>query len=702
MVVIYAEKHSLAKTIASALGSTKRIPNINNPTIAHWECTLDGQPAVIVHGAGHLCSLFDAKNYDEKYSKWDLDIFPCIPQEYKLKEKDGTSDLVEQVRYYFDKADIIINAADADREGELIFAYIYEYLNCNKPWMRVWLTDLTNAKIKEAFANLKDSSDMMNLQQAGRARRIADWLTINLSVAATVKFGSKDNLISVGRVQTPTLNLIVQREKEIESFQKKKLWKIRGLFNNSFYAESETKFENEAEAQFALDNCRSNSAVVTKVEKQHKTYPAPLLYNTTQLQADACQKFNWSVDKTTSILQSLYEKAFVSYPRTASEHLTDAMIDEVYNTVEKVMKTDTFAQYAIPREDFAPPTERHFDNSKVDSHTAIIPTGSVPSDLNTLSEDEKELYIIIALSVIRIVYPNAEADKTAIEIDVKGNIFKAKGKIITNEGWYAVDAPQDNSFLPDLAEGEAVQGTYEAKSYYTEPPKRYTEATLIRAMEKAGKDISDEEILSIMKLDNKGLGTAATRAEIISTMYKRNFIKKAKGNAVVPTEKGRYVIDTLGEIIPSFLSVDLTGELEKQLKDIEKGKTDYREYIATAEKNTKVWFEAVKNSNAGRMLDGAEKLMCPYCKKPLVHYKSGYGCSTFKESGCNFYLRNEICGKTLTQTQQLMLLQSGRTGIIKGFTAKSGKKFDAALKIDAQKKTIEFVFPQSKSNGKTK
>lgn len=696
MVVIYAEKSSLAKAIAEALGADKRIPHPKEPTIGHYEFTFNGEKAVLCHGIGHLCGLADAKLYGEQYSKWDLNIYPCIPQEYKITVKDKTKICYEYVKDFFDKADWIINATDPDREGELIFAYIYQSMNCTKPWKRVWIEDLTPQKIRYAFNNLKDSNEVISIQRAGRARGIADWLCgINLTIAATKKLSSKE-LLSIGRVQTPVLNMVVEREKKILNHVKTPYWKLLAEFttqNGNFTAEYEKgQFDKEDEAKKILATCNGNGTVKSKTVK-NRTVGQPLLYNATQLQATAGKKLGWSLKKTVYVMQELYEHKYMTYPRTSSEHLTVAMQSEVTKTLQKIMQLPEYSQYAVSEEQWQSYTKRHFDDSKVDSHPAIIPTMNVPNDLSSLSDDEKKLYDLLVKSLIRIVYPKAEIEDTTVLLDVNGNSFKAKGSVIIEKGWYAVDSMPENKngILPPINEGESYPGKYELKKGFTEPPKRYTEPDLITAMETAGKNLEDEEARTLMKLENKGLGTAATRAAIINGLFAKDYIA-VKGKSIYPTEKGIYIIDNLP--INEIKSVEMTGLWEKRLHDISTGKEDYSIFINDIEQTVQSWYSEIVNTNKTVYKSAVEQLVCPYCNGNIIKGKSGYFCADRKEKDCKFAVGFEVCGKRISDEQIIKLITDGKTDLIKGFKAKSGKEFDAYLIIDKTEQKIKFEFPK--------
>ena len=700
MVVIYAEKASLAKAIATALHAGNRIAHPKEPTIGHYEFTFMGQKAVLCHGVGHLCGLANAKEYGEQFVKWDLDAYPCIPDSYKIIVKDKTKTCFDYVKGFFQKADLIINATDPDREGELIFAYIYEAMHCTKKWKRVWIEDLTPQKIQYAFSHLKDSSEVISIQQAGRARGIADWICgINLTIAATVKMSSQE-MLSVGRVQTPVLAMVVEREKRIQGHVKTPFWRLLAEFttpNGNFTAEYEKgQFDNEQQAKSVLASCIGNGTVTSKTVKK-KTVGQPLLYNATQLQATAGKKLGWDLDKTVKVMQSLYEHKYMTYPRTSSEHLTVAMQPEVTTTLIRLFQLPEYSQYALLKEQWQPYSKRHFDDSKVDSHPAIIPTMNVPKSLSEIpSEDERQLYDLLVKSIIRIVYPKAELEDTTVLLDVNGNTFKANGSIITNKGWYAVDAmPEKKATLPPISEGESYPGKYGLKQGFTEPPKRYTEPELITAMETAGKHLEDEEARALMKAENKGLGTAATRAAIINSLFSRERAYLTKdGKSILPTEKGMFLIDRLP--VEDIKSPEMTGQWEKRLHDVATGKEDFNGFIADMNQTVRSWYSVIAAYDGDTFVskEQQQQLACPFCGAKVIK-KNGYFCSAKKDTGCTFSINQEICGKKITDAQALRLIEKGKTTLIKGFKKKNGTgTFDAYLVADKTERKIKFEFPK--------
>lgn len=709
MVVIYSEKSSLAKEIANVLVGGKRIPLKDAPTVGYYEFKFHGEDAVLCHGIGHLMQLVPAKSYDEKYAHWKLDVFPCIPDTYRIAPKAATIACARLVKELMQKADWCINACDADREGELIFSYVYQACNCHAPYKRAWIEDLTDEKITKAFDNLIEPQQTVSeqftgtpeqLQKAGRARDIADWLIgNNLTVASSVQYGKIGEPMSVGRVQTPTLALVVQREKAIQNHVKTPFWRLLASFqtaaSETFEAECvDGKFDAENEAKAKLSACAA-SGTVAEIQCKHKTVSAPLLFNATQLQIAANQKFGWEASKTAKIMQELYEAKRMSYPRTSSEHLTESMIPEVTLTIQKILQMPEYAAYALPSEQWQKFSKRHFDDKKVGSHPAIIPTVNVPENLNGLTEEQKQLYDLLCKSLIRMIFPKAELDDTTAIIQAGEVQFKATGSMITKKGWYAVDAmPENKKALPLLKQDDAVSGTYSIKKGETEPPKRYTEADLLAAMELAGQNIEDEELRTLMKMQKKGLGTDATRAPIVKGLFDHGYLAR-KGKSILPTEKGIFLIDTLP--VDEIKSATMTGEWEMRLNNISLGTESFDAFVADIVKTLQNWYTAIAGSPENHFIPSDEKnLICPLCGKPVLHLKFGYGCSGYSKEadGCRFFIGHEIAGAKLSDKDAIALIEHGRTGLIKGFHKKTdaAERFDAFLVLDKNDGRIKFDF----------
>ncbi|MEE5994295.1 MAG: DNA topoisomerase [Oscillospiraceae bacterium] len=701
MVVIYAEKSSLAKTIAGVLHAGQRIPLNGEPTVGYYQFRFNGEDAVLCHGVGHLMQLVPAKHYDAKYSKWDLSVFPCIPEQFRIAPKNATIACAKLVKSFLSRADWVINATDPDREGELIFSYVYQACNCHAPVMRAWIEDLTDAKIRKAFQNLiapnqpistQNPGTPQDLQLAGRARDIADWLIgNNLTVAATKKFGNYEELLSVGRVQTPTLALVVKREKEIREFVKSKFWRLLANFTTrnqeNFEAEySGGKFDKIKDAQKMLALCGNAQGILKELTTTRKMQSAPLLYNATQLQISANKIFGWNADKTSKIMQMLYEKKLMTYPRTSSEHLTSAMMPETAQTIGKILQMPEYSRLSIPQNQWQKFTKRHFDDNKVGSHPAIIPTVNVPQNLSGLSSDEKALYDLLAKSLIRIIYPKVVLDDTEVLIDVNQVEFKATGTVLVNAGWYAVDNRKIKKMsLPLMQKGEILNGEYFIREGETQPPERYTEATLLSAMELAGQHIEDEEIRTLMKMQKKGLGTDATRAPILKGLFDKNYLT-LQGKTIFPTDKGIFLIDTLP--IENIKSADMTGDWEMRLNQIAIGKADYSQFIREISQVTREWFSAVANAPEQHFSNGTQiDLSCPNCGKSLTRLSTVCKCPE-----CQFHMSTYICKVRLSEEIILQLLKKGRSHLMKGFQSKNGKKFNAYLVLNQETGEITFDF----------
>lgn len=643
MIVIYAEKYSLGRTIAEALGAYKKTVNPKEPSIAHWSLNLNGEEAILCHGAGHLCGLAPAEDYNESYKFWSFDNYPIIPEHFITRVKDNNYSRLayDYVKQFFDKADLIINATDADREGELIFAYLYEVLHCTVPYKRVWITDLTPFKIRKAFAELRPAKDMKPLENAGRIRSATDWLVgINTSVAATLKFGGTDNVFACGRVKMPTLAMIVKREREIRNYVKKPFYKIvaniEATDGAKFTAEAADKYDTETAAKAVIDEIKLNTAKAIKVEVLQKQTAAPLLYNTTHLLADLSKCTDLTIDMLTKLVQSLYENRLITYPRTSSEHLTDAMKDETVKIIKLLFEMPEFAKYAIPVDNFAPCTRRHYDDSKVDSHTAITPTALVPNDLSGMSENERKAYTLLALSIIRTVYPKAVTENVKAVFQIDNQLFTATGTNIISPGWFAVDATPKVIGLPEIVKDNDYKVIgFDVKEGQNEPPKYYTDATLLTAMELAGDNIEDEQTRNLIKLEKRGLGTAATRQGIIKELYEKGYIArrtKKNGNmikGIMPTEKGMYIIDALEKTVPDMLSVDMTSDMEMELDKIARGKSDGNDFLNNYKKLVAKWVELIKNSDTSAM--AGNTLICPLCSKPLIKKKVGWCCTGYSK-----------------------------------------------------------------------
>lgn len=697
--LIIAEKPSVARDLAAVLG------NFNNK-----EGYLENNDYVVTWAVGHLVTLADPEDYDEKYKKWLMDTLPIIPESFRLKPIKKTAKQLKVIRDLTKRLDIsgLINSCDSGREGELIFRYIYHITGCRKPFKRLWLSETTPEAVKKAFAALLPGEKMDSLSHAAEARSQADWLIgMNATRAFTVKHNT---LLSVGRVQTPTLALIVNREREIANFISETYWELYttfrktdgGTYQGKWFKDDEERFDSREYAAEVASKVEGENAVVTLLEEKNESEPPPMLFNLNDLQKEANRKYGMTASRTQEVAQELYEKKLLTYPRTDSRHITT----ELANTIKKRLQALT----AIP--DYIPfvatlinagiPGKRYVDNGKVSDHTALLPTETRP-DFNTLSPEERNIYDLVARRFLAIFYPDAQYKKTSIITEAAGEKFKTIGRVELNAGWKALYAtvqdkekPEDDQnidhadiILPIITRGEKVKASNtEIQEKKTKPPKRYTEASLLAAMEGAGRFLDDEELKEAIK--SHGLGTPATRAATIERLLQVGYIER-KNKSLIPTAKGSSLIDLVPEEIKS---PEMTGRWEKTLADIEERKADPKEFMAGIIGLTRQIVDMVKNQNhpkqvvAGLSREREEIGKCPKCGRPVIENQKGYGCTGYKE-GCKFVIWKEIAQKKITANQARTLLKKGKTGVIKGFKAREKQnKFDAALKLEEDGKVV--------------
>ena len=706
MVTILAEKPDVGNKIAAALdkiylsnGNTVDFKGLkaNEKVIksqqnrdGYLKIQYKGHDCYITWGYGHLCTLKQASDYNPVYKSWRNIPLPFIPKDYGIKLRTSSNSnwdaKVEKqfniVKDLFSKSDLIINATDFDREGEVIFAYIYEMSGVQKPVKRACFSSQTKEGIIEGFTkNIKTSEDMKLTEAAGRMRGIADWVVgANLTTAMTLK-NPGAGVMSVGRVQTPTLAMLVERELAVINFQKAPYWAIEALFTNSageqFKAKhSIEKILDKAEAEALFAKVNGNNGTVTDIKKKKVKKEPPLLYSLSALQMDSNSKFGFTLDQTLEIVQKLYDDGFTTYPRTNSQYLTEDMEPVVNSVLDKLSEVSIYKGLINDR-----PREfdkkHYFDNKKVESHFAIIPTGNIPKGL---PNDHKKIYDLICRSVIKMLYGPATLEQTKVTIDVNGEEFKANGSIIVDAGWMAVGDASKTELLPPLAVGEILKGEYKLCDKMSEPPKRYTDKTILAAMLSAGKDLDDAALKKLMS-DPKtgGIGTEATRAAIIETLIQREYIVREK-KILRATQKGIDLIQKLP--LEQIKSAELTAKWEQRLGDIARGTEDASAFRNDFEGTVREWVReintkvALNNVSYADLLDG---VVCPLCGKPISKANDEFVC-TAQKSGCRFKI-GTIAGKKLTEAQVKKLAKDGETAVIKGFTGKSGKKFEAKLKI---------------------
>ena len=689
MITIYAEKPSVARTIVSAISDSKTIKHDG-----YIELTFKREKCCVTWGFGHLCELKQASDYDPEYKNWKNIPLPFVPSKIETKFK---SDYIKQINIIsdlFKKSSLIINATDFEREGDLIFFYLMEALGCKKPYKRLALKSLELSAVRNSLDNLLSPADIQKRLDAAKARSFADFIVgSNITVAMTLGFSTKD-VLSVGRVQTPTLNILAEREKEIANFKSSKYFVIQGDFTDEKDKSKSykgvldcDKIVDEKEAQEIFNSLKPTNPTIFDVEKKRYEKELPYLYNLSSLQMDANGLYGFSLDKTLQIAQSLYEKGYTTYPRTDSIFLTEDMLKTVNDILKKLFLKPQYASLSQPE---VKNYSHWFNNKKVSAHTAIIPTMKNPT---SLLPDEEKIYDLICRSVICMTYDNAVMERVTIKTKADDYVFVSKGNVVVNKNWLTVSLSQTKEvFLPEVTKGTKVIGEYTIQQKETEPPKRYTDKTLVAAMLNAGRYVEDEELKKILASDEvKGIGTEATRSGILNALIKRGYVQRNK-KALIPTDKGMFLINTIP--IKEIKSPAYTAEWEKRLSLIEKGECDFDTFINDIIKQTTEWCKSLQTASKGvlkKAPDDSEKLRCPLCGKPIHKFEWGWSCTGYKD-GCKFKLGAVIAKKKITDRQAEKLITDGKTSVIKGFKSKAGKSFSAALEINKENGNISFVF----------
>lgn len=639
-ILVIAEKPSVARDIGKVLGATKK-----------GQGFIYGNDYIVSWAVGHLVTLYEPDDYDKSLKKWDFKTLPIIPEEIKLKPSESVKDqyLVLKSLIENDKVSELICATDSGREGELIFRYIYDLVGTNKPFKRLWISSMTNTAIKEGFENLKDGHEYDNLYYSAKCRSHADWLVgINATRSYTIEYNT---LLSIGRVQTPTLAIIVNRQKEIDSFVPEDYYEIKADFNQykGTYVDvkMQTKIESEDRAKEILADVKNKDGIVKSIKTEEKSVATPLLFDLTELQRVCNRKFGLSAKKTLDIAQDLYEKKkYITYPRTDSRYLSDDMIPTLKGVIQKlsIPEYETYTKYLLDLPKL-PITKRIVDNSKITDHHAIIPT-SVNFNLNTLSKDERNVFDVIARRFMSVFYPKYEYASTTLITTIDKHDFQSTGTTILKLGFKEVNnddfgKKDDTQILPDVKEGDVIPvSSVKKENKKTKPKKLYNEATLLTEMENAGKFVEDEELKETLK--ESGIGTPATRAQIIERLITVGYIKRQK-KFVVPTKKAITLID----ILPKQLtSAETTGKWEKGLSKISRGEMNpddfmnsinrFVNYLVNNAKNEKkdVYFEPDKKYQPKSNQKTFGK--CPKCNDGLILENSkGYYCTNWK-SGCKF------------------------------------------------------------------
>ncbi|MCG2653269.1 DNA topoisomerase 3 [Alloprevotella tannerae] len=683
---IIAEKPSVARDIARIVGAKSK-----------QEGYMEGSGYLVTWAMGHLIALAMPEAYG--FSAYKAEDLPIRPNPFQLvvrqvrKDKEYVSDpaalkQLKVIRSSFGKADRIIVATDAGREGELIFRYIYSYLNCHKPFDRLWISSLTDKAIREGLSNLKPGSSYDNLYYSAKARSEADWLVgINASRALSI---TRRGGYSLGRVQTPTLAMVCRRYIENRDFSSVPFWKLSVLTEKeslSLKAIGSEDYESEASAQTALALLRSQSRLkVESVTRQVGHTAPPLLYDLTALQKDANRRHGFSADKTLSIAQSLYEKKITTYPRTGSRYISEDVFEEVPALLRKI------------RETLPTPLNRHsVDNTKVTDHHAIIPTGETPSGL---SADEATVYQMVSNRFVEAFSPDSEEERMQVRFTDGTNTFTWKACRQISLGWKAVQKSKEVetekeedgkeqilSSLPSLTEGEVLPlVSAEITEHKTKPKPLYTEATLLSAMENAGKEVEDAESKKAMA--ECGIGTPATRANIIETLILRDYIRRDK-KAIIPTEKGLAVYEIVKD--KKIANAEMTGSWELALAAIEAGKMPSERFAQGINSYVGTICEELLSLSSEQKSYPVYR--CPKCGQQSVGiYAKVAKC---RHETCGFHVFREVCGIHLSEDNIRDLISSGRTPILKGLTSKAGKKFNARLVLKDDY-TTTFEFEQNK------
>lgn len=668
---------------------------------------MEGSGYTVTWGFGHLVGLAMPEAYGiEGFRRENLPILPqefiLIPRQIKegkeYKNDPGVMKQLNIIKELFNRADSIIVATDAGREGCLIFRYIYHYLGCSKPFSRLWISSLTDKAIRQGMENLKDGREYDNLYRSAKARSEADWLVgINASQALCLSAGR--GVFSLGRVQTPTLMMICNRYMENKNFTPQKYWQLRvqsGKDNISFAALSTGKYEKKDEAESNLQQIQSSGTLqVTAADKKEVSQEPPLLYDLTTLQKEANVRHSFSADKTLSIAQSLYEKKVMSYPRTGSRYISDDVFEIIPERIRLLASYPCFAAYATTL-DGQSLNNRSVNAAKVTDHHALLITENLPGDL---SPDERTIYEMVAARMLESFSGKCVMEKTTVTLQVAGVDFSVRGSIIKVPGWRSVlnlsdEDEQDNTTLPELQQGDTLPvNNSEVLEKQTKPRPLHTESTLLAAMETAAKELENEEERQAMK--EVGIGTPATRAAIIETLFSRDYIRREK-KSLVPTEKGLAVHSIVKD--KKIADISMTGSWESALAKIETGETDADTFhrgieVYAAQITTELLNTTISIASA---TDGP---VCPKCKQGHVLFFNKIAkCS---DVDCSLKVFRNICNKQLTDKQITELVTKGKTSVIKGLQGKSGKTFDAALAFDAQF-NVTFSFPDKGAQGKAK
>ena len=716
MKVCIAEKPSVAREIALVLGANTRKDGY-----------YEGNGYQVTWTFGHFCTLREPDDYRPEWKRWSLYDLPMLPEQYgiKLIQNKGVEQQFKIIEKLLAQAGEVINCGDAGQEGEVIQRWVLTQAKYRKPFKRLWISSLTEEAIRQGFAQLRDGSEFDLLYQAGKSRAIGDWLLgLNATRLFTLKYGQGRQTLSIGRVQTPTLAMLVNRHHEIANFVPQPFWELKTVYRDTTFASTNGRFQKEEDAQHILAAIQEAELTVTDVETKKGTESPPKLFDLTSLQIECNNKLSLSADETLKTVQSLYEKKAVSYPRVDTVFLPD----DIYPKIPGILQgLSNYRQEVAPLlQSKIRKSKKVFNNNKVTDHHAIIPTGASAGSLNGR---EADVYDIITRRFLAAFYPDCIVSNTTVLAESAGYTFRVRGKQILEPGWRVLYGAEDIKPEPSGKEGENKEEEETAgvlphfdkgehgphapllEKKMTNPPKEYTEATLLRAMETAGRQVNDQELKEALK--ENGIGRPSTRAAIIETLYKRQYIRKEK-KKIVPSQMG---IDLIGVVRNQTLkSAEMTGQWERKLRLIEGGEfkadaflQELQEFVTSLVQEVKYDKTIVtlepqpaepepaskgkkKESKAGPKTTVATLTSglgaCPACKQGhILKGSKAYGCSRYKE-GCHFLIPIVQHGKQLTEKQVQALLSKGKTPLIKGFTDAEGENLDAILTLDAANQLV--------------
>lgn len=676
--LVIAEKPSVAQSIAKVIGAYKR-----------QDGYMEGSGYLVSWCVGHLVGLVQPDAYDERYKKWNYDDLPIVPEDWKYEvagDKKKQFEILKQLMFRED-VDELIEATDAGREGELIFRLVYHKAGCKKPFKRLWISSMEDAAIRDGFANLKDGSQYDALYQSALCRSWADWLVgMNGTRLFTTLYNQK---LTVGRVQTPTLAMLVDRSAQIDGFQKQKYFNVH--LDCDGLDVTKDKVFDQTEAERICNTCQGQTATAVSVKQAEKSVSPPKLYDLTTLQREANRYYGYTAQKTLDYTQSLYEKKLVTYPRTDSQFLTEDMADTATKLIQLVNEKVSFAAGLS----YEPDIPRVINNSKVSDHHAIIPTAEISKqDLKGLPAGERDILMLVSMRLLCATAPKQIYSETAITVECAGESFSANGKTVLSEGWKAIEAAfkaklkEKNgkedaaTVLPAVTEGQAFSSvSAKLSEHFTSPPKAYTEDTLLSAMETAGNQEFDEDT------EKKGLGTPATRAAILEKLVGSGFVER-KGKQLLPTKDGINLAVVMPDVVKS---PKLTADWENTLMQIERGQASADDFMAgivsmitELVKTYHFISEEEKNRFAGSRPEKEQIGICPRCGKPIYEGQKNYYCSNRE---CKFALWKDskfLTGmkKKLTKKMAVSLLKDGKVAVTGLYSQRTGKTFDATLVLD--------------------